>query len=34
MVLSWTSVSINFRDRASIKVTVKFILMTMARPWV
>lgn len=34
MVLSWARVNINFRDRASIKVTIKFILMTMARPWV
>ena len=30
MALSWASV----RDRASIRVTVKFILITMARPWV
>lgn len=34
MALSWASVNINFKDRASIRVTVKFILMTMARPWV
>lgn len=34
MVLSWASVNIHARDRASLRVRFELRLMAVARPWV